>query len=93
MGSLNDELIGRISDVITRAEEMIYKENNILFPICVQFFSHEDWLNVYREIPNYDPCLFQNTTNGKMGIRPLKQLKRLRELRYLMTKWFFQGEA
>ena len=30
MGSLNDELIGRISDVITRAEEMIYKA--LIFP-------------------------------------------------------------
>ncbi len=72
MGSLNDELIGRISDVITRAEEMIYKENNILFPICVQFFSHEDWLNVYREIPNYDPCFISEYDKWEDGDKALE---------------------
>ena len=33
----------RLGNVITRAEEMIYKEQNILFPICAASFTDEEW--------------------------------------------------
>ena len=32
-----------LDGVLTRAQEMIYKEQNILFPICSENFSQEDW--------------------------------------------------
>jgi len=47
----------RLDKLLSRAEEMIYKENNILFPICAQNFSEEDWMRVYYELPVYDKVL------------------------------------
>lgn len=33
----------RIEDVLTRADEMVYKERNILLPMCAVTFSEADW--------------------------------------------------
>jgi len=52
-----DEWKDKVSAVLTRADEMIYKESNILYPICLQFFAEEEWPEISREIPNYEPCL------------------------------------
>ena len=46
-----------LDKLLTRAEEMVYKENNILFPICAQNFTEEDWMRVYYELPAYDSLL------------------------------------
>lgn len=43
--------------VLTRAEEMIYKENNILFPLCANIISEEDWMRVYFELHAYEDFL------------------------------------
>ncbi len=43
--------------VLTRAEEMIYKEDNILFPLCADVFSEEDWMRIYYELSNYENVL------------------------------------
>lgn len=43
-----------VSAVLTRAEEMIYKENNILTPICVQYFSDSEWALISKELLAYD---------------------------------------
>jgi DUF438 domain-containing protein len=47
----------RADKVLTRAEEMVYKENNILFPLCAQQFSEEDWMRIYYEMSAYETCL------------------------------------
>ncbi len=47
----------RVDKVLTRAEEMVYKENNILFPLCAQHFSEEDWMRIYYEMDAYETCL------------------------------------
>lgn len=47
----------RAEKVLTRAEEMIYKEQNILLPICVQSFSETEWKQMARDIQDYDPCM------------------------------------
>lgn len=46
----------RLEKVLTRAEEMVYKEQNILFPICAVNFSDEDWYGLYRDSKDYAPC-------------------------------------
>ena len=45
-----------IDAVLTRAEEMIYKEQNILFPICADNFSEEEWYGIYRDTKDYAAC-------------------------------------
>ena len=42
--------------VLKRAEEMIYKEENILFPICAVNFSDEEWFGIYHDSKDYDQC-------------------------------------
>ena len=47
----------RLNAVIDRMEEMVYKEANILFPICTEHFSHEEWKKIYRDSKDYAVCL------------------------------------
>lgn len=47
----------RMEAVLKRAEEMIYKEQNILFPICAVNFSEEEWYGIYRDSKDYAECL------------------------------------
>ena len=46
----------KLDAVLTRAEEMIYKEENILFPICADNFSEEEWYGIYRDAKDYAAC-------------------------------------
>lgn len=48
---------GRLQAVLQRVEEMIFKENNILFPICAANFTDEEWRQIYRDSQDYEPCL------------------------------------
>ena len=52
----NDEWFSRLSAVLKRAEEMIYKEQNILFPICAVNFTEEEWKGIYRDSKDYAVC-------------------------------------
>ena len=47
----------RLDAVLTRAEEMIYKEQNILFPICAINFTENEWYAIYRDAKDYEDCL------------------------------------
>lgn len=42
--------------LLTRAEEMIYKEANILFPNCALNFTEEEWRGIYRDSKDYPEC-------------------------------------
>lgn len=53
----------RFTAVLTRAEEMIYKENNILFPNCAANFTDEEWYGVYYDSKDYVECFAVD--NGK----------------------------
>lgn len=46
----------RVSAVLDRAEEMIYKEENILFPLCAAHFSDDEWRQLYRDSRDYAAC-------------------------------------
>ncbi len=49
----NAEWKERVRNVLTRADEMIYKEANILFPICAVNFSQEEWYGIYEDAKDY----------------------------------------
>ena len=36
---------------------MIYKEQNILFPICAANFTDDEWVGVYHDFKDYADCL------------------------------------
>ncbi|MBR4015823.1 MAG: DUF438 domain-containing protein [Anaerotignum sp.] len=46
----------RFGNVLNRAEEMIYKEQNILFPICAVNFTEDEWKEIYRDAKDYAVC-------------------------------------
>ncbi len=50
----------RFKAAVKRVEEMIYKEANILFPICAKNFTHEEWIDIYHDLSGYDSCLVEN---------------------------------
>lgn len=52
----NAEWNKRLDAVLTRAEEMIYKEKNILFSICATNFTEEEWVGIYHDGKDYDLC-------------------------------------
>lgn len=51
-----EEWNARLDAVLTRAEEMIYKEQNILFPICAVNFTEEEWYGIYQDSKDYGVC-------------------------------------
>lgn len=52
-----EEWNSRLDAALSRAEEMIYKEQNILFPICAVNFTEEEWYAIYRDAKDYEDCL------------------------------------
>ena len=49
----DEEWMKRVQAVLTRADEMIYKETNILFPICAMNFTAEEWYGIYEDAKDY----------------------------------------
>ena len=68
----------RLESLLQRVEEMIYKEENILFPICAQHFSEEDWMGIYEDSKDYPPCFGlerETWTEGEKRRRKLPEMK------------------
>lgn len=53
-GNLENSWFEKLEEVLTRAEEMIYKEENILFPICSVNFTKDEWIRIYFDSKDYD---------------------------------------
>lgn len=70
-GDTLPDFMKRLDQVLTRAEEMIYKENNILFPLCAQNFTEEDWMKIYDQLPEYDTEL-----TGELRVWPEAEKQR-----------------
>lgn len=43
--------------VVNAVAEMIYKEENILFPMCLNAFTEEDWDEIWSASPRYGWCI------------------------------------
>ena len=55
--TFDDAWFEKVSAVLTRAEEMIYKESNILFPICALNVATEEWYRIYHDSKDYADCM------------------------------------
>jgi DUF438 domain-containing protein len=51
---------------IRAVEEMIFKEENILLPMCLDKFTEEDWAGIWAASPKYGWCLVE----PRGGYRP-----------------------
>jgi DUF438 domain-containing protein len=47
-------------------EEMIYKEEQILFPMCLERFTEDEWAEIWASSPRYGWCLVE----PREGYRP-----------------------
>lgn len=57
----------RAEAVLTRADEMVYKEANILLPLCAQNFTDDEWLQMYVDMKGYDLCLIEDAGIWQTG--------------------------
>lgn len=46
-------------DVLKRIREMVYKEENILFPLCVSNFTLDEWKDIRRDMDMYGAFLIE----------------------------------
>ena len=51
---------------VSALQEMIYKEEQILFPICLERFSADEWAEIWASSPRYGWCLVE----PREGYRP-----------------------
>ena len=63
----DDAWTERLGAVLTRAEEMVYKEANILLPLCAQNFTGDEWLQMYTDLKGYDLCLVEDAGTWGAG--------------------------
>lgn len=47
----------QLTVVLKRIREMIYKEENILFPLSVSLFTEEEWIAIAKDMPMFGPCM------------------------------------
>ncbi|MDD5850054.1 MAG: DUF438 domain-containing protein [Firmicutes bacterium] len=45
------EMAGDVTALTKRMREMVYKEENILFPLALEKFSDTDWARIYQDLP------------------------------------------
>lgn len=63
----------RMERAMTRAEEMIYKEANILFPNCAVHFTEEEWIGIYQDAKDYAVCLSVEPKSWEMAEKILQE--------------------
>lgn len=56
--------------VAASVEEMTYKEENILLPMCLRTFTDEDWGRIWQSSPRYGWCLVEPRTGYRPPVAP-----------------------
>lgn len=51
------EIVKTINEAVSRAREMIYKEEHILFPMALENFSEAEWRQIAADSPDIGYCL------------------------------------
>lgn len=62
---------------INAIEEMIYKEENILLPMCLDTFTEDDWAEIWAASPRYGWCLVEPRTGYQPPERAVREGLRL----------------
>ncbi len=71
---------GRIAAVASRAQGMIAKEEKILFPLCLRFYTAEEWLLIYRDFGEMGMAFVENPPKWQEGEEwAAKELAKVRE--------------
>ncbi len=57
------------STAVSTVQEMIYKEEQILLPICLERFTADEWAEIWASSPRYGWCLVE----PREGYKPVEQ--------------------
>jgi DUF438 domain-containing protein len=52
-----EEIIPKAEEALNRVNEMIFKEENILFPMCLETFTEDEWVKIMEESDEIGFCL------------------------------------
>ena len=62
-----EELKSKIIDVLYRVKDMISREEVVFFPVSFKFFTKDEWLMVYRDIPEFGYALIEDVPKWNEG--------------------------
>ncbi len=52
-----EQVVKRLEALMKKVSEMIYKEENILFPMCKDSFTEDEWISIMEESQEIGYCL------------------------------------
>lgn len=55
----------KVNEAVVKVTEMIFKEENILFPMVLETFSEDEWLKIAEECGEIGYCLTKPQANWK----------------------------
>ena len=56
----DDYDVEKLKKLLKRIEEMIYKEENVLYPLCAENFTSEEWIQIREDMNLYPSCLVES---------------------------------
>ncbi|AAK79498.1 hypothetical protein BJV85_002467 [Clostridium acetobutylicum] len=60
-----NEITEKVESTLKRIEEMIFKEESILLPMCIDTFSEDEWLDIESESDEIGYCLISPSEKWK----------------------------
>lgn len=60
-----EDILSKSEAVLDRVNEMIFKEENILFPMVIETLAEDEWLKIARESHELGYCLYEPTKEWK----------------------------
>jgi uncharacterized protein len=76
-----DEIVQRIGDIVNKVTEMIFKEENILFPMALETLIEDEWFKIAGESEDLGYCLIKPVNKWKPD-----RLETVKESRYDAVK-------
>lgn len=67
--TLNIMTRGRLSQLLQRLREMAFKEERILFPLCLRYFSEEEWFLAYHDFTEAGVSFIESAPKWEEGER------------------------
>ena len=60
-----EEIVNRTESLANKIKEMIFKEENILFPMCKDTLTEDEWIIVAEESSEIGYCLIESVAPWK----------------------------
>jgi DUF438 domain-containing protein len=61
-----EEVVGKVEKAVHEIEEMIYKEDSILFPMALETLTEDEWITIYHESDEIGYALIEPETEWKL---------------------------